>query len=112
MKDYTYCDCCKNLIGYTDTIYGELGNYFCEQCYHNDKQKYDLNKNLNRNQLFSTNKRDFYKDRIKWNEYAKKVNEALVYKYNPVPSFKPIQDDLINKWHEVASIDYKGHLAP
>lgn len=92
MKSEIYCDCCKKLIPYSDVVYGDAGNYFCEQCFIRPT----------RNKLFSENKRDFYKDRQKWNDYAKQVNAVLDIKYRPVAISKPFCDELIGKTYNVS----------
>ena len=37
MKDKLYCTKCKKLIGYTELVYGEEGNYFCDSCFNKPK---------------------------------------------------------------------------
>jgi len=91
MKDKIYCNCCKRLIPYSDVVYGDAGNYFCEQCFVRPT----------RNKLFSESKRDFYKDRQKWDEYAAKVNSKIISKSRTVAIPKPFYDELIGKTYKV-----------
>lgn len=63
------CSVCYHLIKANEPIYGDQGNFFCKDCY---------SKPLNRNELFSNNKKDFYKQRKSWNEKAKESNAKIL----------------------------------
>lgn len=63
------CSVCHRLIKANEPIYGDQGSFLCKDC--DDKP-------LNRNELFSNNKRDFYKNRKNWNKLAKETNSKIL----------------------------------
>lgn len=74
MLDQIFCSICNKPIPKDQLVYGENGIYYCEKCFNSKK-------NITRSQLFSNNKRSFYKDRKKWNEYAASQNSKVFSRY-------------------------------
>ena len=62
------CQTCGKELKETDPVFGSSGNFFCADCF-----KFSLNE-------LKTPKKDFYHNRKKWNEHAKKSNEHLMSK--------------------------------
>lgn len=76
--DNITCLICHKEIPDSDVVYGDMGNFYCANCFDNtppEKPK------LNRNQLFSENKRELYIDRKKWANKSKQSLANIVNKY-------------------------------
>ena len=101
-KAIIICACCGKAIEPTFKVYD--GN-MCKDCYY--KPVYP---ELNRNQLWSNNKRGFCKDRAAWNEQAAITNQHLTDKYTktpPLTSRQAISDPLLRKVIPVPKIEIK-----
>lgn len=87
------CVSCDREIYYDDFSEETSKGYICGDCY--------FSNDMNRNILFSEDKRHRYRNANQWYDLAKKVNGKLIEKYRFFPSNKPFQHNVDKSWHKV-----------
>lgn len=92
-KNKNICHKCGYIITYQDISIEYENKILCGDCYYSN--------NINRNVLFSEDKRHHYRNEKQWRELSIEVNGKLADKYKLRECPKPFSHNVDMKWHNI-----------